>query len=82
MVTMLLGLSLSSWPVITREVVRRMMSRGVKCSPAVSLKLSANLRINSSKMMLMPKLLMHSGLRSITAKRWTTGYSSSAVASC
>ncbi|MNV64114.1 hypothetical protein D3C71_1567410 [compost metagenome] len=32
----------------TREVVSRTMSRGVKCSPAVSLELSANLRISSS----------------------------------
>ncbi len=29
--------------------MRRMTSRGVKCSPAVSFEISANLRISSSK---------------------------------
>ena len=37
--------------------MRRMTSRGVKCSPAVSLESSANLRINSSKMVPMSALL-------------------------
>ncbi|MNH46667.1 hypothetical protein D3C79_1095450 [compost metagenome] len=72
MVTMLLGLSLSSCPVMTSEVVRCTISRGVKCSPAVSLELSANFRISSSKMIPMPKLLMRLGLRSVAAKRRTT----------
>jgi excisionase family DNA binding protein len=33
----------------SKEVVKRTMSRGVKCSPAVSLDCSANFRMSSSK---------------------------------
>jgi hypothetical protein len=41
--------STSSSSMNIRLTIRRMTSRGVKCSPAVSLEISANLRISSSK---------------------------------
>ncbi len=45
----------------------RMTSRGVKCSPAVSLESSANLRMSSSKTAPIWALLTTSGWRSMVA---------------
>jgi hypothetical protein len=43
-----LGQDASSSSMNSRLTISRMTSRGVKCSPAVSLEISANLRISSS----------------------------------
>lgn len=52
--------------------MRAMTSRGVKCSPAVSLLASANLRISSSKTEPISVLLTCLGRRSSLANSWTT----------
>ncbi|MCY1246839.1 hypothetical protein D9M72_601130 [compost metagenome] len=49
-----------------------MTSRGVKCSPAVSLEASAKRRMSSSNMRPISMLLMVSGWRSIAAKSLVT----------
>jgi len=59
----------------------RMTSRGVKCSPAVSLESSANLRISSSKTWPICALLTTSGCRSILANFSVTRYSRLAFSS-
>ena len=56
----------------SRLTMRRMTSRGVKCSPAVSLDASANLRISSSKARPMSWLLTWSGCSGTEENRSAT----------
>ena len=62
----------SSSSMKTNAVVRRTMSRGVKCSPAVSFEPSAKRRISSSKVKPMSWLEMACGLRSVVLTFCTT----------
>jgi len=60
--------------------MRRMTSRGVKCSPAVSLLISANLRISSSNTKPICMLLTASGCRSMLVNFSVTWYNRPALA--
>ncbi len=61
--------------------MRRMTSRGVKCSPAVSFESSAKRRISSSNTAPICALLTASGCRSMLANFSVTWYSRSAFCS-
>ncbi len=64
--------SASSSSMKSRLTIRRMTSRGVKCSPAVSLEISANLRISSSNTRPMCTLSTRLGWSSMWANFSTT----------
>ena len=63
----------------SRLTIRRITSRGVKCSPAVSLEISANLRISSSNTRPIWSLSTALGCRSMRANFSVTWYSSLAL---
>ena len=73
--------SASPSSINSRLTIRRITSRGVKCSPAVSLEISANLRINSSKARPICMLSTELGCRLKPANFSVTRYSSLALCS-